>query len=115
MKKIFIIDWALIPAFVLSAYTGIELHLASGADHDLWHNWAVAHIVTSLLFLIGGILHVQMHWGWYKGIAQKGLGKRSRVTLALSLAFAFVVASGLILVLAIWMGQTLPWGCGTIA
>ena len=28
MKKIFIIDWSLIPVFVLSAYSGIELHVA---------------------------------------------------------------------------------------
>ena len=51
MKKIFVIDWILIPVFILSAYTGIELHIAGhGNDHDTWHNWAVSHVIMSMLF-----------------------------------------------------------------
>ena len=39
MKKIFIIDWSLIPAFVLSAYSGIELHVADyEGNHEVWRN-----------------------------------------------------------------------------
>ena len=50
MKKIFIIDWVLIPAFILSAAAGIGLHNAGhGNNHEVWHNWAVAHILSSLL------------------------------------------------------------------
>ena len=53
MKKIFVIDWILIPVFILSAYTGIELHIAGhGNDHDTWHNWAVSHVIMSMLFLV---------------------------------------------------------------
>ena len=61
MKNTFVINWILIPAFILSAATGIGLHIAGhGEEHQLWHNWAVAHIVASLAFLISGIWHVKL-------------------------------------------------------
>lgn len=35
--------------FVASAVTGIGLHVAGhGAGHEVWHNWAVAHVLSSL-------------------------------------------------------------------
>ena len=76
MKKIFIIDWSLIPVFVLSAYSGIELHVADyEGNHEVWHNWAVFHVLTSLLFLMASIFHIATHWGWYKGTAKNGIGR----------------------------------------
>lgn len=98
MKKIFVIDWILIPSFILSAYTGIELHIAGhGSNHEIWHNWAVFHVVMSLLFFIVGIFHVTTHWGWYKGLINNGIGRKSKITLTLSVVFVFVVATGIIL------------------
>lgn len=98
MKKIFVIDWALIPLFILSAYTGIELHIAGyGSNHEIWHNWAVFHVVMSFLFFIMGIFHVTTHWGWYKGLINNGIGKKSKITLTLSVVFVFVVVTGIIL------------------
>lgn len=98
MKKIFVIDWVLIPLFTLSAYTGIELHIAGhGNNHEIWHNWAAFHVVMSLLFFVALILHVTTHWGWYKGLLNNGIGKKSKITLALSVVFMFVVVTGLIL------------------
>lgn len=98
MKKIYVIDWILILVFVLSAYIGIELHMAGhGNDHEIWHNWAVFHIVTSLLFLIAGIIHITMHWRWYKGIINNGIGRKSKITAGLSAAFILVVVTGFML------------------
>ena len=74
MKKIFVIDWILLAVAAFSAYSGIELHVAGHGDvHEIWHNWAVVHVITSLLFLIFGIVHVKMHIG-IRVCLQKVLG-----------------------------------------
>lgn len=98
MKRIYIIDWILIPLFILTSYTGIGLHIAAHEnDHEIWHNWAVFHVIASLLFLITVIFHIITHWNWYKGIVNKGIGQKSRVTLWLSATFTLVVLTGIIL------------------
>lgn len=98
MKKIFVIDWTLIPVFVLSAFSGIQLHVARhGASHEVWHHWAVFHIISSILFLIAVILHVQTHWGWYKSLIKSGLGKKSKAAVAVTLFFVVLATTGLVL------------------
>lgn len=119
MKKVFVIDWVLVPLFAASVFTGFGLHIAGhGASHALWHNWAVAHIVSSLLFTVFVLWHVKMHWGWYKGLFRTGPGhrrkspgrersgsgitgrarsRRSRVTVAVSVLFAAVALTGYVL------------------
>ena len=47
------------------------------------------------------ILHVWHHWAWYKSLLSKGLGKKSRVTLLLTIAFLFLVVTGVVLIVAI--------------
>ena len=102
MKRIFVIDWLLLAAFLLSACSGIGLHAAGhGGIHEVWHRWAVFHVLTSLAMLILGTLHVQTHWAWYKGWFRNGLGKRSRVTALLSCIFLLVVFTGIILLSAV--------------
>lgn len=45
MKKIFVIDWWLIALFLVTAISGFGMHISgSRYSHDIWHNWAVAHI-----------------------------------------------------------------------
>ncbi|MGN0236109.1 MAG: DUF4405 domain-containing protein [Paludibacteraceae bacterium] len=98
MKKIFVIDRVLIPVFALSAFSGIQLHVAGhGASHEAWHNWAVFHIVVSVLFLIAVILHVKTHRGWYKSLVKNGLGNKSKAVVAVTLFFAVLAATGLVL------------------
>lgn len=98
MKRIFIIDWALIPLFILTEYTGIELHNAGhGNIHEIWYNWAVFHVVMSLLFLLAVIFHIITHWNWYKGIVCKGMGRNSKVTLCLSIMFILAAITGIAL------------------
>lgn len=98
MKKIFVIDWILVFVFVLSAFSGIGLHIAGhGNRHELWHNWPVFHVLSSLLFLITVIFHITTHWGWYKGAIKNGLGKKSKITVVLSVVFLLVSVTGIIL------------------
>ena len=98
MKKIFVIDWILIPTFIFSVYTGIELHVAGhGYAHETWHNWAVFHVLTSFLFLITMIFHVTTHRGWYRSIIKNGIRKKSKITVGLSAVFVLVIITGIIL------------------
>lgn len=98
MKRIFVIDWILIPLFLLTSYTGIKLHIVGhGNNHELWHNWAIFHVSSSFLFFITIIFHITTHWGWYKGAKKNGLGKKSRITVVLSVVFLLVLVTGIIL------------------
>lgn len=101
MKFIFVIDWYLIPTFILCALTGTELHIAGhGSHHEVWHNWTVYHVISSLLFLLGVVFHVKTHWGWYKSFFKNGLGKKSPETVAISAIFAVMSITGIILLIA---------------
>lgn len=87
------------PAFVLSAVTGIGLHVAGhGSDHEIWHIWAVAHVLSSLVWLVAVAFHIRRHCGCYKSVLSKGIGKRSRLPLVLSAFFLFVVITGIVLI-----------------
>lgn len=98
MKRIFIIDWTLISLLLLTAFTGIGLHIAGhGNNHELLHNWALAHIIASLLFTVFVIIHVKMHWGWYKRVIKNGLGQKSKITVILSVVFFLVLVTGIVL------------------
>ncbi len=98
MKRIFVIDWILIVVFIVSAISGFGLHVAGhGSSHEIWHNWAVFHVLGSILFLIAAILHVATHLEWYKGIIKKGIGRKSKVTAVLSIVFLLLSVTGLAL------------------
>lgn len=85
-------------AFVASAVTGIGLHTAGHGDvHEVWHNWAVAHVLTSLLWLAAVARHIVRHRKWYKSVITRGISGKSRLTLALSAAFLAVAATGIVL------------------
>lgn len=91
MKRIFIIDWCLIPLFLFAVFTGIELHIAGhGNCHELWHTWALTHIIASFLFTVFVAIHVKNHWGWYKSLFKNGLGRKSHVTVVVSLVFVIL-------------------------
>lgn len=98
MKRIFVIDWILIVVFIVSAISGFGLHVAGhGGTHEVWHNWAVFHVLGSILFLIAAIFHVATHLEWYKGIIKKGIGSKSKVTAILSVIFLLLSVTGLAL------------------
>ena len=84
-RTVIFTDIALVPTFVLTFYSGIKLHVAGhGTSHEVWHNFALFHIITSLLYLAACIMHIRSHAAWYKGLFQKGLGKKSRIGLTIS-------------------------------
>ena len=88
----------MIATFVPVGCSGIGLHLAGhGTDHEVWHAWASGHIAAGLLFLAVGVRHVTIHWGRYKGMLKRGAGRKSKITMALSVVFAVVVAAGIVL------------------
>lgn len=89
-------DLSLIPLFVAISFTGVVLHVAPFTTHDEWHNWALAHSVAGLLFLITGIIHIKQHLPWYKAIVKK-IGNKSRITIAISFLFLFEVVTGILL------------------
>ena len=96
MKRLFVVDWALVAAFPLTAVTGLMLHAAGhGASHDVWHNTAVAHVVAGLLFLVFGAGHVWMHRVWHRHLGRAL--RRGRLTLLLTVVSAFVTVSGVAL------------------
>lgn len=98
MKRIFAIDWISAVGFIVSAISGFGLHIAGhGNNHEIWHNWAVFHVSGSILFLVAIILHVTTHRGWYKGIFKNGIGRKSKITVALSIVFLLSSVTGIIL------------------
>lgn len=102
MKKVFAIDWWLVALFLITAISGFGMHISGvRCSHEVWHNWAVVHTLSSIFFLIAGIMHIQTHWDWYKGWFKKGLGNKSRVTALLSIVFILISITGIILLVAV--------------
>ena len=98
MKRVFVIDWILIVVFIVSTISGIGLHIAGhGNSHEVWHNWAVVHVLGSILFLVAIIFHVTTHCGWYRGIIKNGIGRKSKVTAVLSIIFLLLSVTGIVL------------------
>ena len=96
-------------AFVASAVTGVGLHLAGhGASHEVWHNWSVAHVVASFLWLLSVALHVKRHKSWFKSLVSKAAFNGHRVTFALSVCFLAVAVTGILLVACVEGGELIP-------
>lgn len=84
--------------FLISAITGIGLHLAGhDTDREVWHNRAVAHIISSLLWLVFSTAHIIKHRFWYRDAILKGISKRDITTLMMTIIYVVVIASGIIL------------------
>lgn len=110
MKRIFVIDGLLVPAFVLTVATGVGLHWAGHGDsHAVWHAWAVAHTLVGFVFTAAGAVHIGMHWVWYRSLVRsRRLGRKSRVTAMVSVAFVVLTLTGIVL---LWTeGANTPLG-----
>jgi len=109
-KAIFIVDLLLIPIFILIIYSGLEIHIAGHANdynHDVWSYWAHFHIIVSVVSLIVGWLHIKAHWGWYKSLIKRGIGKKSKTTLSLSVLFLLLTITGIILIFFVKGGNSI--------
>lgn len=101
-RLIYFTDLVLLPLFVLSFYSGMELHIAGhGTEHEIWHNWAVFHTIAGLFFALSGIIHVKTHWAWYKGLKAKRWKGKSKIVLLLSGVFACMAGTGILLLFCI--------------
>ena len=86
-------------AFIASAVTGIGLHIAGhGTIHSVWHNWGVAHISSSFLWLLSAAVHIKRHILWYKTFASKRFTDKLWINIPLSLLFLIVTITGIILI-----------------
>ena len=98
MRKKIAINWALLLSFILSASSGIRLHfLGHGMGHGAGHLWHSFHLWTSIMLLVLMIIHIKIHWSWYKHWFRKGLGSKSRTTALLSITFLLLALTGIIL------------------
>ena len=98
MRKKIAINWALLLSFILSASSGIRLHfLGHGMGHGTGHLWHSFHLWTSIMLLVLMIIHIKIHWSWYKHWFRKGLGSKSRTTALLSITFLLLALTGIIL------------------
>ena len=88
----------MIPVFILSAGSGVGLHLAGhGTVHEVWHCWAVFHTIVSLPFLLLAVSHVKSHWEWYLSAFWRREEGRRRATLFLTFVFLSVALTGILL------------------
>ena len=98
MRKRMATNWALLLSFILSASSGIRLHfLGHGMGHGTGHLWHSFHLWTSIMLLVLMIIHIKIHWSWYKHWFRKGLGSKSRTTALLSITFLLLALTGIIL------------------
>ena len=96
-NKLFVIDLLLLLLFIPMAVTGFEMHVAGhGNNYSEWHGWAVAHILSTILFTIVAIWHICLHWWWYKILFKKPLGSKSRVTIVVTVIFLILTISGIL-------------------
>ena len=96
-KTLFLTDLLLLITFVPSSATGFILHWAGHQNnHELWHNWAVAHVISTLLLTILVAIHIYGHWGWYKSLLKGNIKNKSRVTVALSALMLVVTTTGIV-------------------
>ena len=94
-KALFITDVAVLLTFLPASISGFLLHTSGHNDvHEVWHNWAVIHIFSTLVFTIAVGVHIYGHLNWYKSLFQKGLGNKSRVTIFLSLLMLATIITG---------------------
>ncbi|MBR5531624.1 MAG: hypothetical protein IKU63_09020 [Bacteroidaceae bacterium] len=85
------IDHALIPLFVLTVLGGVKLHVSGHRDvHEVWHAWAVFHVLSSVVFFSASVIHVRLHWAWYKALFHLRFQKKSINTVLLSLLMVLV-------------------------
>ena len=110
INKLFLVDLLLLVLFLLTVASGFGMHAAGhGTSHEVWHGWAVFHVLSTLFFVVATIAHIYMHWNWYKGLFTSSRGKKSRVTIIVSILFIVLTITG-ILAFIIPEGANSPLG-----
>ncbi len=98
MNKTLVVDWTLLPCFLLTAITGIGMHVAGhGTNHTGWEVWAWAHSLSGVSFAAFAIWHVKMHIGWYKSLLKAKSSKNRHITTLLTLTAIIITITGIIM------------------
>lgn len=93
MKKIFVVDWTLLAAILLTVVTGVGVHVSGhSASHRAWEVWAWLHSIAGLSFAGFAVWHVKMHAGWYKALIKRKPSRKKRHVTAVLTVVAFVVS-----------------------
>ena len=102
MKSKKIIDWVLLLTFVLTASSGIYLHIIGHKNEALDHNlfiWSWAHSILAFLFMVFIIIHIKQHLSWYNALLKRTKNKKAKVirisVLTLDGMFLLLLVTGL--------------------
>lgn len=84
--------------FIGSAFSGVCLHITDDTlEHEIWHNWAVAHIILGFGLIYMLLRHIRQHNAWYKSLLKQGTWKKRKTTLLLNFIFIMLIIAGLLL------------------
>ena len=99
MKKIYRIDWILAVSFVLSAISGLCFHLlcGHGGGRGVCREYGYLHEVPALVFLCFSVLHIKMHWAWYKGVFRNRSVRGKYNNIPLTVTFLVLCVTGLMI------------------
>jgi hypothetical protein len=61
-----------------------------------YFNWTLLHKVTVIAFFALTLLHIVLHWKWYKNTIRKKLFKKNLQVYTLSVLFILVAISGFV-------------------
>lgn len=94
------LDFLLIPGFILTAISGLNLHVVHKTlNGNIWgfgfHDWMTIHITIALSFLVLSIVHIYQHWTWFSQLFRSAKNK-SKITIIMAILFLAVSITGLI-------------------
>ncbi len=100
MKIRKITNWALAPLFLLTLWSGIELHVTDYyLVYEEWHSWSVVHSIAGILMAAFIVMHFCQHWKWYSALSKPVKVRKARVrrcaVMTLTVLFAVVIVTGL--------------------
>lgn len=61
----------------------------------------MVHVISCVISLLFGYLHIKAHWTWYKKIFETTKRKKSKTSIILSAIFLVEIITGLVLILII--------------
>ncbi|PKN29299.1 MAG: hypothetical protein CVU64_08985 [Deltaproteobacteria bacterium HGW-Deltaproteobacteria-21] len=67
--------------------------LALGMDYG---GWSHIHKVSIVIISLSAIVHIVLHWKWYKTVVRKKLLGKNRLVLTLTILFVIVALTGYI-------------------
>ena len=105
MNKIFVIDWSLLLLLIATVVSGFVLHVVDHkASHEVCEIVEKIHAVVSISFFVVILMHIKMHFAWYKSLLKSGFSNKSVLSAFMSIFVPFVAISGILLLFLKGMG-----------